>query len=102
MSGEQELDIHAILAIQKRFKTKTDEPVIAATVTDSDLTALATSLNKLMEVLDPPSLSSSSIERVLPDEASGDGEMLVLSDIARLRSTDEPSLGYIRGGATAD
>ncbi|KAJ7442024.1 hypothetical protein FB451DRAFT_1414375 [Mycena latifolia] len=62
---------------------------------DADLTTLATSLNNLMKVLSPSGPTSSS-------HAASGGEILVLSDIARLRPTTEPSLGYIRGRATVD
>ncbi|KAJ7478427.1 hypothetical protein FB451DRAFT_1241987 [Mycena latifolia] len=106
----RELDIHALLGVEKMFRDITMEQLKSAMnqetkhrllhASDADLTTLATSLNNLMKVLSPSGPTSSSHERV-PSHAAP-GEILVLSDIARLRPTTEPSLGYIRGGATAD
>jgi hypothetical protein len=115
MGAKKILDIHPMGRFQKKFAEITMEDLKAAkdqtnpdsgpiiTATDAQLTKLATELNALMGVLSRPGPPLSSTERIPPHDASGDGDMLVQSDIARLRSTDEPSLGYITGGrATAD
>jgi hypothetical protein len=115
MDAKKILDIHPMRRFQKKFAEITMQDLKAAkdqtdpdsgpiiTATDAQLTKLATELHALMGVLSRPGPPLSSTERIPPHDASGDGDMLVLSDIARLRSTDEPSLGYITAGrATAD
>ncbi|KAJ7812282.1 hypothetical protein B0H13DRAFT_2684920 [Mycena leptocephala] len=115
MDAKKILDIHPMERFQKKFAEITMQDLKAAkdrtnpdsgpiiTATDAQLTKLATELHALMGVLSRPGPPLSATERIPPHDASADGDMLVLSDIARLRSTDEPSLGYITGGrATAD